>query len=341
MQHRWGFRALLTNVVRNLFVRIRVQFKVILDSWILGAALASLAGCAVTASEDAEATIRVILLGTGTPAIRAARMGPSVLVQAGTSTLLFDAGRGTALRLQQAGVDFANVNKIFLTHLHSDHLIGLDDVWLSRWLLGRQITPLEIWGPTGVQSLMDSLNEAFRYDIHIRSSHLLELPLKGAETSVIEIEEGLVYNGNGVTVRAFEVDHSPIEPAYGYRIDYAGHSVGLSGDTIYSDNLVRHLQGVDLLVHEVAFADEEESRNDFQRSVVATHTSPRAAGRVFQATQPILAVYTHVITFDSSNDERLVSETTPTYSGAVVVGEDLMVIEVGDDVRVIGKNSYE
>ena len=308
---------------------------------ILVVAVASAAACAVTESTDSEAAIRVILLGTGTPAVRAERMGPSLLVQAGTSTMLFDAGRGTALRLQQAGVSFSDVNRIFLTHLHSDHLIGLDDVWLSRWLLGRQDTPLQIWGPSGSQSLMASLREAFRYDLHIRSSYLLELPFEGAQASVVEIEEGTIYNDGGVTVRAFEVDHSPIEPAFGYRIDYRGRSVGFSGDTVYSDNLIENLRGVDLLIHEVAFADEEERRNDFQRDVVGTHTTPRIAGRVFQATTPTLAVYTHVITFDSSNDEILVAETEATYSGAVIVGEDLMIIEVGDDVRVVGGESYE
>jgi ribonuclease Z len=280
-------------------------------------------------------TIIVTLLGTGTPAVRVHRSGPSTMVQAGGETLLFDVGRGTVLRLQQAGVRFDQVDDVFLTHLHSDHLVGLPDLWLSGWVLGRRDLPLKIWGPHGTESLLEHLALAFSYDIDIRSNGSAKLPPGGVETVVTEINEGVVYQKSGVTVTAFDVDHEPVKPAFGSRVDYGGHSVVISGDTLFSQNLIKHAKGVDVLIHEVAYANEVERNKPFLKYVVSTHTTPQEAAQIFSATKPRLAVYTHVITWDVSSDSQLVPETKKTYAGEVVTGEDLMVIEISDEIRVL------
>ncbi|WP_247480217.1 MBL fold metallo-hydrolase [Bradyrhizobium sp. CW9] len=135
---------------------------------------------------------------------------------------------------------------------------------------------------------------------------------------------------------AIEVDHAPVEPAYGYRIDYEGRSVVLSGDTRISDNLVRAAAGVDLLVHEVASPEtfvRAGVNPERAKSVVAHHVTPEQAGEVFERTKPRLAIYSHIVLPTATADD-LVPASRKTYNGPLEVGEDLMVIEVGKDVIV-------
>ncbi len=310
-------------------------------SCLLAGLLTALACCACIAGETGDtarndASMRVTLLGTGTPAVRVHRQGGSTLVEAGGQVLLFDAGRGTTMRLKQAGIAFGLVDKLFLTHLHSDHITGLPELWLTRWVLGRhQARPMQIWGPDGTSSLMANLTRAFDFDIGIRANNPPHLPPDGLTPDVTEITEGVVFRGSGITVTAFDVNHHPVKPAFGFRIDFGGHSVVISGDTMYSENLIKHAQGADLLIHEVAYATDAQRLNPFWEGVVKMHTSPADAGRVFSAVQPRLAVYTHVITADSETDHQLIPATAETYPGPVVVGMDLMIINVGEEVRIL------
>ena len=284
--------------------------------------------------------MRVTLLGTGSPVPSAVRMGPSILVGAGAETLIFDAGRGASVRLRQAGVPFGRVTAVFLTHLHSDHVVGLPDLWLTGWLLSHRSTPLELWGPPGTRELATHLEAAFRFDREIRVADDAA-PAAGGHLVAHEIRPGFVYDRNGVRVTAIEVDHSPVKPAYGYRIDYAGHSVVLSGDTRYSPGLVRVATGADLLVHEVAatFQSPDSARREILR--VWHHTNPREAGDAFRQAHPKLAVYSHIVT--ALPDSALVRMTRATYSGPLVVGADLMQFRVGETVtaRRVGPDSAQ
>jgi ribonuclease Z len=187
--------------------------------------------------------------------------------------------------------------------------------------------------------MVERLREAFAFDIQIRQSDDGASPT-GAQISPVELFEGVVYDSGGVRVTAFIVDHAPVEPAFGYRLDYAGRSVVVSGDTKVSENLIRHATGVDLLVHEVA------SRESFvragvpeerARSVVARHTTPEQAGRVFARTRPRLAVYSHIIHATATNED-LIPGTRREYSGRLEVGVDRMVIVIGDSIDVTRPN---
>jgi ribonuclease Z len=132
------------------------------------------------------------------------------------------------------------------------------------------------------------------------------------------------------------VDHAPVWPAFGYRVDYRGRSVVLSGDTRISQNLVRHAQSVDLLVHEVASPESFKRagvRPERAASVVAHHVTPEQAGEVFTKTRPRLAVYSHIV-YPDAGERDLIPPTRTSYSGRVEVGEDLMVIEIGDTIEV-------
>jgi ribonuclease BN (tRNA processing enzyme) len=152
-----------------------------------------------------------------------------------TRSSLFDAGRGATIRLWQLKIPFSKVSPLFLTHFHSDHTVGIPDLWLTGWLggpFGRRSTPFHVIGPAGTKDLMLNLERAYEGDIRVRTADE-HYPPEGVKVVADEFPaEGVVYDKEGVRVTAFEVDHGDvIKPAYGYRIDYKGRSVVLSGDT--------------------------------------------------------------------------------------------------------------
>jgi ribonuclease Z len=294
---------------------------------------------ALTALAPATAAgqeIKVTLLGTGSPPPVMNRFGPSILVEAGGGKFLFDAGRGALQRLAQLGVRWQDVDGLFLTHLHSDHVVGFPDLWLTGWLVGAgRSRPLHVWGPRGTRKMMSHLEQAYEYDIRIRLYDDRASP-DGVVILVEDIGEGVVHEKGGVKITAFDVDHTPVKPAFGYRIDHAGRSVVLSGDTRVSENLIRHAQGVDLLVHEVASPETFQRAGappERAKSVVAHHVTPEQAGEVFSRTKPKLAVYSHIV-LPTATEQDLLPSTRKTYSGPLEVGEDLMVITVGEKVEV-------
>ena len=277
---------------------------------------------------------KVTLLGTGTPKPGMDRFGPSILVEAGKEKLLFDCGRGATQRIEQLRIPFARVDALFLTHLHSDHIVGIPDLWLTGWIRERTV-PLRVWGPAGTKEMMSHLEEAYQFDIHIRRDVDEKLPAQGVVVVAKNIEQGVVYESGGVKVTAFEVDHGLVKPAFGYRVDFAGHSVVLSGDTRFSENLIHFAQGADVVVHEVidaeAFRLKNPSHPERVQSVVGHHTAAEQAGTVFARVKPKLAVYSHIVPPDASD---LVALTRKTYAGPLEVGEDLMSIEIGEKVVV-------
>src|SRR5712691_10787341 len=282
--------------------------------------------------------LTVILLGTGNPIPSLERFGPSTLVEAGAETLLFDCGRGVAQRLWQLQRPL-RVTAVFLTHLHSDHIVGIPDLWLTGWLPAPSTEPFRLWGPTGTKEMMANLEKAYQADIRIRIEDE-KLPPQGVAVLAEDITEGVVYEKNGVKVTAFDVDHGLVKPALGYRIDYGGRSVVISGDTRFSENLIRFATGTDVVVHEVAAVKEELlSKSERVRRVMGHHTTPEEAGTVFARVKPKLAVYTHIGLFtidpiSAPTIEDLIALTRKTYAGPLEVGEDLLTIKVGDTVEV-------
>lgn len=284
----------------------------------------------------AEPVIRVTLLGTGTPRPLVSRFGPSTLVEAGREKIVVDAGRGAAQRIWQVGVSYGDITAVLLTHLHSDHVVGLPDLWLTGWIVGRTDKPLELWGPAGTAEMASHLEAAFAFDRAIRVSDDRMAPA-GGRISAHDIGEQVVFERNGVKVTAFLVDHGPIKPALGYRIDYAGHSVVLSGDTRESPNLIRIAKGTDLLIHEVAAIPGAGLATDSHlRAIAAHHTSAERAGDVFSAVRPKLAVFSHIVLRAGGTTADVMRLTRTTYDGPLVVGSDLMRFIVAKEVTIQG-----
>lgn len=296
-----------------------------------------------TSETWAQSDFKVTLLGTASPTPRPTRFGPSTLVEAGDQKLLFDAGRGVPIRLWQIKQPLGKINALFITHFHSDHVSGIPDLWLTGWLAppyARRTTPFHVVGPTGTKSLMRNLEQAYALDVKIRLEDE-KLPPEGIAVVADEFDkDGVVYDKDGVKVIAFEVDHGPaIKPAYGYRIEYKGRSVVISGDTRYDANVIKYGAGADLLIHEVAGARPELMTNLFAQRIIAHHTTPEECGRVFAQAKPKLAVYTHIVLLSNERISEptlaeIVAETRKTYDGPLEVGEDLMSFEIGDTIAV-------
>jgi len=298
--------------------------------------------------EPRSDSIFVTLLGTGSPGPLIDRFGPSTLMEAGGQYLLFDCGRGTAQRLYQVDPWDTNkgnaekYDKLFLTHLHSDHTTGIADLWITGNILGRHRNKLRIWGPRSTEYMMEHLVKAFEPDRKVRNEARVHrgdpTHSDGLEVEVVEVDEGFIYEENGVKVIPFRVNHYDEyseEPSLGYRVEYRGRSVVISGDTRFCENLVEYSKGVDLLIHEVAAGPSDVELPASQRRPLAHHTLPEEAGRVFSKVKPGLAVYYHIIQFQGVSLDEMMARTRNEYDGAVLFGEDLMRIEVDDSVKVL------
>lgn len=286
---------------------------------------------------------RVTLLGAGTPRPDPLQFGPCTLIEAGGQRILVDAGRGATMRLFQLGVPIGSIDLLLLTHFHSDHVVGIPDLWLTGWLggwFGRRARPMRVMGPRGTRHLMHHICEAYSADVAIRLADE-QLPEAGSRVVADEFDTcGLIHDSGGVRITCFEVDHGDlIKPAFGYRFDYDGRSAVLSGDTRYNENLVVHARGADLLVHEVAMARPEAAAIDRIKRVLAHHSAPADAARVFSRIAPRLAVFNHVVLLGSDgitppSPDDLIRETRKGYAGSLVLGEDLMAFEIADTVRI-------
>jgi ribonuclease Z len=287
------------------------------------------------------AEMRVTLLGTGTPTPRIGNFSASTLVEAGSERLIFDLGRGSTIRLFQKKIPLGSITAHFITHLHSDHIVGLPDMWLSGWVgtpWASRKSPMVIFGPSGTVAMTENLTKAFSEDIRIRIADE-DLPPAGVAFEAKDIEPGLVYDKNGVKVTAIEVNHGEkIKPSFGYVVEFDGKKVVLSGDTKPDERVAKAAAGADLLIHEVCVIEPELSKSyPAYRAIEDHHTSPEDAGKIFSSAKPKLAVYSHIVfaTLKPVQDvpeDALITRTQATYKGPLVVGRDLMSFVISDKV---------
>ena len=195
--------------------------------------------------------LRVFMCGTSSPLIAPGRAQACVAIRAGRELHVVDAGTGSAAVMALAGEPVQNLRAILLTHFHSDHIAGIGDFNLASWATGRD-APLRVLGPPGVERVVAGFNEAFAQDREYRVAHhgadLLD-PEVGL-LDAVAVENGVIVDRGGLRVTAFPVDHSPVQPAVGYRFEYAGRSVVVSGDTVVTESLVEAARGADLLLQD-------------------------------------------------------------------------------------------
>ena len=302
-------------------------------------------------SKERPTRTRVVLLGTGTPVPDPDRSGPATAIVVGDSAYLVDFGPGVVRRAKAGVLDRditalepANLKVAFVTHLHSDHTAGYPDLILTGWTAGRR-TPLEVYGPPGLQSMTEHILQAYRIDIDTRTTPGGDERgnLEGWKVNAHEIKSGVIYKDANVTVTAFPTQHAM--ESYGYRFDTPDRSIVISGDTSPTEGTIKACSGCDVLIHEVRtlelFSRLPEDRRSFgaknhttseQLAALATKAKPGLliAYHAWIASGPSVVpsgnqpVVLSTGRFHSSPDV-LQQEIASRYSGHFVIGRDLDV----------------
>ncbi|MDX2102368.1 MAG: MBL fold metallo-hydrolase [Alphaproteobacteria bacterium] len=275
--------------------------------------------------------MQLVLLGTGCPQVDPHRHGPASLVRAGGQSLLFDCGSGVTQRLVAAGSSGAQITALFLTHLHSDHIVDLFQLVLSSWHQGRQ-TPQLVFGPPGTQAYVDRMMALWQPELAQRIAHERRPSTAALAVQVTEIGPGEVWSRDGVSVTAVPVAHQPIEHAFGYVVAHAGKRLVLSGDTAWCEALIAAARGADLLLHECFIHREMPlipgvRTAEGLEAVAGYHTLSHEVGRIATAAAVGLLVLNHFVPtrFDRA---ALLAEVRQDFSGPILIGEDLMVVDL-------------
>ena len=281
---------------------------------------------------------QILMLGTGTPIPDPDRNGPAVAIAVDSVAYLFDAGTGVMRRAVAAGRNGARAfaprnamgqvapqfDRLFLTHLHSDHTLGLADVIFTQWIQGRR-APLDIYGPPGTKHLVSGILDANSEDIAERIAASGGPAPDGWKSVVHEITEGVVFRDSRITVRAFAVPHAGWKYAFGYRIETPDRTIVISGDTRANSKIAEQCNGCDVLIHEVysdaGFATIPRARQIYHSNA---HTSATQLGDIATRARPKLLILYHQLFFGST-EEKLLSEVRSRFSGRVSSAHDLQV----------------
>ena len=271
------------------------------------------------------------MLGAGTPNADPDNSGPAVAIVVSSASYLVDAGPGVVRRAAAAeakgikALEAANLKRVFLTHLHSDHTLGLPDLMISPWVLERT-APLEVYGPPGTKKLVKHILKAYEEDMYHRTHSLEPVKSTGWRPNVHEIKPGVVYKDANVMVTAFPVLHTQWKYAYGYKFQTADRTIVLSGDTTPTEEIVRQCNGCDLLVHEVYSAEKFPTRPpEWQRYHAQSHTSTKELAQIAGRARPKLLVLYHKLLW-GTDDAGLVREVREAgYTGEVKAAKDLEI----------------
>jgi ribonuclease BN (tRNA processing enzyme) len=281
-----------------------------------------------TAFAQAPGT-QVVMLGTGTPNPDPDHSGPAVAIVVNGAAYLVDAGAGVMRRAEQArrggvtALEASGIRIVFLTHLHSDHTIGLPDVIHTGWIRDRK-GPLQLYGPPGTSAMATHLTEAYSADIENRTTGLQPHTDDGWKVDAHDVTSGVIYQDSNVTVTAYETPHANWKHALGYRFETRDRSIVISGDSRPNDAVVNACNGCDVLVHE-AYASSGFARRtpEWQKYHADAHTSATELAAIATRARPRLLVLYHQMLWAGATEEDLLAEIRRGYSGTVVSGRDL------------------
>jgi ribonuclease Z len=271
--------------------------------------------------------MELVLLGTGCPQCDPARREPANLLCARGLRFLVDCGSGVTQRLVEAGSKGAEIDALFLTHLHTDHLVDFYQLVISSWHQGRT-RPQRVFGPPGTRAFVAGTMALWATERAQRIAHEKRPSLAAFEIDVTEIGPGTVWDEGGVRVTAVAVAHRPVEHAFGFVFEADGYKVAFSGDTAYCPALIDAARGADALVHE-CFVHAEMPAIPGVRSaetvaaVASYHTPSDQVGRVAAEAGAKLLVLNHFVPTQFDR-EKLLQEVAAGFAGPVVAGEDLM-----------------
>jgi len=305
-----------------------------------------------------EDGLYVGLCGTGSPLPDVHRVGSCIAVLAGSHFFVVDAGEGSTRNVLLMNLPLMTVDAILLTHFHSDHIADLGEMMLQRWAGGSNRTPVDVIGLAGVEQVVEGFNLAYQLDAGYRVAHHGSdtMPPAGAggiaRPFTLSDEPNasmVVFDRDGVKITAFKVDHRPVEPAVGYRFDYKGRSAVLSGDTVYSESLLEHSKGVDVLLHEALNASMVRMMNEnaglikspslekVTHDIPSYHTTPEEAARIASAAGVKHLIYYHIIPPLPSPvlHGLFIGDAGKYYSGPITVGEDGMLVSLPANSRHI------
>lgn len=274
--------------------------------------------------------MQVTLLGTGCPQVDCDRYGPANLVRCRGRSFLVDCGSGVTQRLLAAGSNGAAIDGVFLTHLHSDHVVDLFQLVISSWHQARD-RPQRVFGPKGTKRMVDAMLAMWKPEYEQRIAHEKRPSTRALEIEVREFDEGALWDADGVTVSAVAVRHQPVKFAYGFLFQAEGRRLVFSGDTAYCPELIAAGKGTDVLVHECfihgAMKPGPGRTPEGLAAVASYHTLSHEVGKVAAAMEARCLVLNHFVpvTFDRA---ALLAEVRRDYRGPIVIGEDLMSLDL-------------
>jgi ribonuclease Z len=272
--------------------------------------------------------MQVIILGSGSPLPDPQRAGPSTLVRTSAGDFLFDCGRGVLMRASGAGSGAGAFRAVLLTHLHSDHITDLNDIYTSRWVTSFQPNPLPVYGPPGTASLLEAIGAMLEPDVRYRLAHHDDLHWPPSAT-VTEVERGPLFEEGTVRITAAPTDHAPVRPTLGYRIEDGGQSVVIAGDTVPCRGLDELSAAAGVLVHTVVRRDLIEQFGLPRLSdVLDYHSSVGQAAETAARNGVNTLLLTHLVPAPAPGTEQeWIDQAGAAFTGTVMVATDLLTVD--------------